>query len=83
VLWSLLLAGDEQWWTIWLLFVPAAAALIPLVLAPGWPRQAGRIAAALVLVAWCLVALASVGLFYMPAAAAMVVAAIRGRRSRG
>jgi hypothetical protein len=78
---SLLLIGDEQWWTIWLLFVPVAVAGFPLVLAEGRPRQVARIVAAILLVAWCLIALASVGLFYLLSAAVMVTAAIRGRGS--
>jgi hypothetical protein len=77
---SLLLIGDEEWWTIWLLFVPVAVAGFPLVLADGRLRQVARIVAAILLVAWCVIALASVGLFYLPAAAAVVTAAVRRRR---
>jgi hypothetical protein len=70
---------DEPWWTIWLLFVPAAVAALPLAVPAGRGRRVARIAAAILLVVWCLLALASVGLFYIPAALAMVAAAIRGR----
>jgi hypothetical protein len=78
---SLVLVGDEEWWTIWLLFVPVPVAGLPLVIAEGRARQIARIVAAILLLAWCVVALASVGLFYLPAAAAMITAAVRGRRS--
>lgn len=77
---ALTLIGDEAWWTIWLLFVPAAIAASPISISPGRGRQIARIVAAVLLVAWCLVALASVGLFYVPAAVAMIVGAIRGAR---
>jgi hypothetical protein len=78
---SLVLVGDEEWWTISLLFVPAAIAVFPLVFAVRRPRQIARIVAAILLVAWCVIAAASVGLFYLPAAVAMMTAAVRGRRS--
>jgi hypothetical protein len=71
------LVGDEAWWTYWLLFVPVAVACLPLALPPGRPRRPGRIAAAILLFAWCAVAAASVGMLYLPAAVAMTVAATR------
>jgi hypothetical protein len=72
---------DEPWWTIWLLFVPAAVAALPLAVPAGRTRRIARIVAAALLVIWCLLALASVGLFYIPAALAMLIAAIRNRGS--
>ncbi|MGH2995962.1 MAG: hypothetical protein ACRDN6_02860 [Gaiellaceae bacterium] len=78
---SFLVLEGESWWTIWLLFAPVAVACAPLVVA-GRARRAARIVAAVLLSLWCLLALASVGIFYVPSAVATVAAAVRARRSR-
>lgn len=78
---SFLVLDGESWWTIWLLFAPAAVACAPLVVA-GRARRVARIVAAILLVLWCLLALASVGIFYVPSAVVTIAAAIRARRSR-
>jgi hypothetical protein len=73
------LLGGESVWTRWLVLVPAAVGSLPLVFA-GWrARQRARVVAAVLLVCWCLLAIASVGILYLPSAIAMIVAAVRGR----
>jgi hypothetical protein len=74
---SAVVVGDESAWTIWLLFAPVAVALLPL--AAGAARRVALIVAAVLLVCWCVAALFSVGVFYVPAAAAMVWAAVAAR----
>jgi hypothetical protein len=75
------LLEGESLWTRWLLFVPAAAASLPLAFPRRRGRQRARVIAAVLLVCWCLVSIASVGILYLPSAIAMVVAAVRGRRA--
>ncbi len=53
------------------------APLICTAVAVSVPRRPARISAAVALVAWCVVAAASVGLFFVPAAVVAVVAAFR------
>lgn len=53
------------------------APLVAAALAVAVPRRGVRTAAAIVLLAWCVLAAASVGLFFVPAALAAVVAAWR------
>jgi hypothetical protein len=56
------------------LAIPVLIALPPLI----WPRRAAAIASASLLGAFVVVSGGSVGLFYVPALAAMIVAAARG-----
>lgn len=75
------LLEGERLWTRWLVFVPAAVASLPLVFPHRSARQRARKIAATLLVIWCLVAIASVGIFYLPSAIVMIVAAARGRHT--
>lgn len=75
------LLEGESLWTRWLLIVPVAAASLPLAFPLGRGRRRARVIAAVLLVCWCLVAIASVGILYLPSAIAMIVAAVRGRRA--
>jgi hypothetical protein len=75
------LLEGESLWTRWLLFVPVAAATLPFAFAVGRGRQRARVVGAVLLVCWCLVAIASVGVLYLPSAIAMIVTAVRGRRA--
>jgi hypothetical protein len=70
----------ESLWTRWLLLAPAAVASLPLAFPHGRRRQRARVLVAVLLCCWCLVAIASVGILYLPSAVAMIVAARRGRR---
>jgi hypothetical protein len=76
----IVLIANENWWTIWLLFVPVAAASLPLPVRSHRGRKLARIVASILLLAWCVLAAASVGLFYVPSAVAMIWSAVRGRR---
>ena len=58
--------------------VPVVLALIPVLV----PRRGARIIAAVLLWACCVVAAASIGLFFVPAAILMTVAAIRREPAR-
>jgi hypothetical protein len=75
---SAVLVGDESAWTVWLLFAPVAVALLPLV--AGRARRLAMIVAAVVLTCWCVAALFSIGVLYVPATAAMAWAAATARR---
>ncbi|MEV4179648.1 hypothetical protein [Nonomuraea sp. NPDC049709] len=55
--------------------LPVLIAAIPLAFGRILPRTTS-IAAAMALFAWCFVSLASVGMFFLPSAACMLVAAI-------
>jgi hypothetical protein len=74
--------ADESWWVVWLVLVPAAVAAAPLAFPPERRRPA-RAVAAVLLAAWSLVALASVGMYFLPAALAMAVAAARRPSAAG
>jgi hypothetical protein len=71
---------QESWLIVWLLFAPVAAASLPLAVSGVRARQVARIVASILLLGWCVIAAASVGLFYLPSAVAMIASAIRGRR---
>jgi hypothetical protein len=75
------LLEGESLWTRWLLLVPAAVASLPLAFRHGRGRQRARVIAAVLLVFWCLLAIASAGILYLPSAIAMIVVAARGRRA--
>jgi hypothetical protein len=77
---SFSLLEGESWWIVWLLFVPVAVAALPLALAAGRGREVARIVASVLLLFWCALALASVGLFYLPSAIVLLTATVRGRR---
>ncbi len=75
------LLGGESVWTRWLVLVPAAVGSLPLAFAHWRARQRARVIAAALLVCWCLLAIASVGVLYVPSAIAMIVAAVLGRHA--
>ena len=60
-------------WAIFPLTIPVLLALPPMI----WPRRAAAVASASLLGAFVLVSGGSIGLFYLPALAAMIVAAAR------
>ena len=68
-------SGDVRWW---LVALPLGAAALPLLV----PARRARVSAAVVLFAWCVVASASVGLFFVPGLVAAAGAAIRDGRER-
>jgi hypothetical protein len=72
-------AGEEDAVVLVWLVVPVAIAVAPLMLVRTRVDLAARIVAAALLLAFSFVAGASVGLFYLPSALAMVAAAIVGR----
>jgi hypothetical protein len=72
-------AGDEDAAVLVWLVVPVAIAVAPLGLLRTRVDLAARIVAAALLLAFSFVAGASVGLFYLPSALAMVAAAVVGR----
>lgn len=59
------------------LLVPVGITAAPLLVKRNPPRRAVRMAAALLLLAWAIVSIASVGLLYLPIAVLSVVAASR------
>lgn len=67
---------QEEGWSV---AIPLSVPVVVAALAQ-WPRTAGGrwrlTAASVLLVAWVIVAIHSVGIFYLPAAAAMVAAMI-------
>jgi hypothetical protein len=77
---AVLLAGDESVWTVWLLFAPVAVALLPLAASNTGTRRTLQVLAAVLLVCWCVAALFSVGILYVPAAVAAAWAAATGGR---
>ena len=60
-------------WVLVVVSVPVLFALVPVLLR----RRAARVVAAVLLWAFCVVGLASVGLFFVPAATLMTIAAIK------
>jgi hypothetical protein len=74
------LLDGESAWTRWLVLVPAAVASLPLAFEHWRARQRARVVASVLLVCWCVLAIASAGILYLPSAIAMIVAAVRGRR---
>ena len=75
-------------WVLWLLFIPILlSGLALLVIRFTDPGQARRKAllwlAALVLLAFCVVGILSIGLFYLPVALALLVAAVSGSLGSG
>ena len=65
-------------WILFVVSVPVVLALIPILV----PRRGARIIAAVLLWACCVVAAASIGLFFVPAAILMTVAGIRREPAR-
>ena len=65
-------------WILFVVSVPVVLALIPILV----PRRGARIIAAVLLWACCVIAAASIGLFFVPAAILMTVAAIRREPAR-
>jgi hypothetical protein len=68
--------GDEDWYVALVLLAPVAVALAAVVLDRTRVRRASRMGAAVLLSLFTLLALASVGLFFLPGAGAMLVAAV-------
>ena len=73
--WGDVRAGDEEWFVVVVVLLPAAVALGALVLDRTRIGRASRIGAAVLLSVFAVLALASVGFFFLPGALAMVVAA--------
>ena len=72
------LIAQEGWYVVALAAAPVAIALAPvLAQRTGWARVA-RWVAAVLLIAGVLVAMASIGLLYLPSAVAMMIAATSG-----
>ena len=69
-------AGEEEWFVALVLLAPVAVALAAVALDRTRLRRASRMGAAVLLSAFTLLALASVGLFFLPGAGAMLVAAL-------
>lgn len=76
-LWGEIRDGDEDRSVLGVLLLPALVALGAVALDLTRVRRASRMGAAVVLSAFALLALASVGLFFLPGAGAMLVAALR------
>lgn len=68
--------GEEDWSVALVLLVPVVVALAAAALDRTRLRRASRMGAAVLLSAFALLALASVGLFFLPGAGAMLVAAL-------
>ena len=64
------LVSSEGTWVLLLVAIPVMIALVPVLVA----RRGARVVASVLLWAFCLVGLASIGLFFVPAAALMTVA---------
>ena len=76
-LWGEIRDGDEGRSVLGVLLLPALVAFGAVALDLTRARRASRMGAAVVLSAFALLALASVGLFFLPGAGAMLVAALR------
>jgi hypothetical protein len=68
--------GEEEWFVALVLLAPVVVALAAVALDRTRLRRASRMGAAVLLSAFTLLALASVGLFFLPGAGAMLVAAL-------
>ncbi len=75
-LWGDIRDGEEDWFVALVLPAPVAVALAAVALDRTRVRRASRMGAAVLLALFTLLALASVGLFFIPGAAAMLVAAL-------
>jgi hypothetical protein len=75
-LWGQIRDGEEDRFLLGLVFLPAAFALGALLLEPTRARRAGRAVAAFLLLVFTFLTGFSVGLFFLPATLAMVVAAV-------
>lgn len=75
-LWGDIRDGDEDWYVALVLLAPVVVALAAVALDRTRVRRASRMAAAVLLSLFTLLALASVGLFFLPGAGAMLVAAL-------
>ncbi len=67
------LLATEGVWIVIVVSVPVLVALVPVFA----PRRPARIVSAVLLWVGCVIALASIGMFFIPAAVAMTVAAAR------
>ena len=77
------LVQSDGWTVLLPLAVPVLLAAAPTVLRRPRARRAALLAAGVLLPVFVILAAASIGLFYAPAALAMVVAAIRSGTARG
>lgn len=68
--------GEEDWSVALVLLAPVVVALAAVALDRTRVRRASRMGAAVLLSLFTLLALASVGLFFLPGAGAMLVAAL-------
>jgi hypothetical protein len=75
------LVDDQGWGVAVPLAIPVAVAGFPLALARTRARKAAAIVAACLLMAVAILGAASVGIFYLPSAVAMIVAATHRPRS--
>ncbi len=75
------LVDDQGWGVAVPLSIPVVVAGIPLALAGTRAWRPAAIAAACLLMAFAILGAASVGIFYLPSAVAMIVAASRRTRS--
>jgi hypothetical protein len=74
---ALVFTTDQDPWSIrwWLVVAPVAITAFPLLVR----KNAARLFAALLLTAWCVVAMFSIGMFLLPALVAQFGAWIRER----
>lgn len=71
---------ESQGWTVSIpLMIPAVLTVVPVVLRSPQSAQRARVAAAVLLGIGVLLAMASVGMFYVPALGFVVAAAVHGR----
>ena len=75
-LWGDIRDGEEDWSVALVLLAPVVVALAAVALDRTRLRRASRMGAAVLLSLFTLLALASVGLFFLPGAGAMLVAAL-------
>jgi hypothetical protein len=74
---SVSLVSYEGTWVLWLLAIPVAITLVAVLV----PRRGAGIASAVLLWVFCVVGLASIGLFFAPAALLMTFAAAMNDRT--
>jgi hypothetical protein len=71
---------ESQGWTVLIpLVIPAVLTVVPVVMCSPRAAQRARVAVAVLLGIGVLLAMASVGMFYVPALGFVVAAAVQGR----
>jgi hypothetical protein len=78
---STTLPESDGWDVLAVLAIPVALAGAPLMLGSTRLRRPALVVSSLLLLAFAALGAASIGLFYLPAAAAMVIAAVLDARS--